>query len=163
MLQRLYFPLTLAALVFGPMAYAKPADEAAILKIERDMAEAQTADQALVAWDENAVLDDLLTTTPPTAEFVGLPAIRADVGSQLAGMSNIHAEILQIVVKADGKLGFAHSVQRFTGKAKDGSNIELVFRESDCFEKKKGRWLLVHQHLSVPFDPATGKAVFNSK
>jgi hypothetical protein len=39
----------------------------------------------------------------------------------------------------------------------------MVIRTTDCVRKVKGKWLIVHEHNSVPVDPATGKADLMSK
>jgi len=33
-------------------------------------------------------------------------------------------------------------------------------RVTVCFEKREGAWKVVHEHVSVPFDPQSGQAVF---
>ena len=32
-------------------------------------------------------------------------------------------------------------------------------RTTLCMQKKKGHWLVVHQHISMPIDMVTGKAI----
>ncbi len=66
-------------------------------------------------------------------------------------------------VTTDGQLGFAHYVIHMTGVAKDGSKAEMTFRLTDCLKKIKGKWLIVHEHVSFPVDLATGKADLLSK
>ena len=46
---------------------------------------------------------------------------------------------------------------------KDGKAFTLVFRFTDVLRKMNGKWLIVHEHLSFPVDPETGKADFFSK
>jgi ketosteroid isomerase-like protein len=45
-----------------------------------------------------------------------------------------------------------------TGTSKAGTHDEFNFRITDCLEKRKGKWVIVHQHLSFPVDLTTGKA-----
>jgi ketosteroid isomerase-like protein len=39
----------------------------------------------------------------------------------------------------------------------------MVIRTTDCLKKIKGKWLIVHEHNSVPVDLATGKGDLLSK
>ena len=53
------------------------------------------------------------------------------------------------------------SLQHFTWKDKDGTPQEGTFRVTDIFHKVGGKWKLLHTHVSVPVDPATGKGQMN--
>jgi ketosteroid isomerase-like protein len=48
-------------------------------------------------------------------------------------------------------------------KGKDGNPIDMTLRLTDVLRKIKGKWLIVHEHVSVPVDVATGKADLTSK
>ncbi|HEV7785554.1 MAG TPA: nuclear transport factor 2 family protein, partial [Thermoanaerobaculia bacterium] len=60
-------------------------------------------------------------------------------------------------------LGYARGIDRWVITGKDGKPLEVVFRFTDVLKKIDGKWLIVHEHLSVPVDPATGQADFLSK
>ena len=159
--------LTLAgSALLASCATAEPStasDEAAILQIERDMAASNTTAAATATWDKDVVLDDMLTVQPKIAQYVGLEAARKGFDPQFAAYT-FSVEILRIKVKTDGKLGFAWSTLHATAKGKNGQKpMDIVFRQADCYEKKDGKWTLIYQNLSIPFDPATGKAVFDTK
>jgi hypothetical protein len=51
----------------------------------------------------------------------------------------------------------------FDVAGKDGNLIDVKFRVTDVLRKAKGKWLIVHEHVSVPVDLATGKADLASK
>ena len=77
---------------------------------------------------------------------------------------NLKTKILRMTVKVEGTMGYAHSVQEFISDVKGGGPpLDFIFRETDIFIKKAGQWRLVHQHLSVPVDLATGKAVLTNQ
>lgn len=63
---------------------------------------------------------------------------------------------LQIVT--DGDVGFSHSLARVTGTLKTGAAVDMWFRTTLGFRRIDGRWLIVHDHGSVPFNPESGKA-----
>lgn len=140
-------------------ALAAPSEnEAAILKIEQDLTVAQTAAAVTAAWAENGVFEDF---TP--GEVRGLAALRKDLEVQFSQTASFTDQILRIKVEADNHLGFAYSTQHLVAQGKGVPDVDMVFRQTDCYRKKDGKWQLVYQHLSVPFDAKTGKAVFDSK
>jgi ketosteroid isomerase-like protein len=158
--------LALLGTVFlGSAAHAATsANEAAILKIEQGMSAAQTAAAFIAHWDPNAVFDDMFAMTPRTSEYVGADAIIKDLDPQFATITNAASHILRIKIVADNKLGFAYSTQHFHADGKDKAPaVDFTFRETDCFVKKGGKWLVVHEQISVPVDPGTNKAIYDTQ
>ena len=65
---------------------------------------------------------------------------------------------------ADTRIGYAYSTQHLVADGVNGTpGVDLTFRETDCFQKKAGKWTLMHQHISLPVDLKSGKAVLDSK
>jgi ketosteroid isomerase-like protein len=50
-----------------------------------------------------------------------------------------------------GKIAWTTVPMHFYEKTKDGKVIEADLRYTGIWEKRGSRWLLVHEHLSVPF------------
>lgn len=63
---------------------------------------------------------------------------------------------LQVIV--DGDVGFSYGLSHVTGKLETGDAVDMWFRSTLGFRRIDGRWLVVHDHGSEPFDPKTGKA-----
>jgi ketosteroid isomerase-like protein len=150
-----------AVLVLSGAAIAAPAapsrDELAITAIENEMASAQSADGVTRTWDDNVVWYDI------SGEVVGNKAATTRTAHQLVPISNIRTKIIRMTVHAKGGIGYAYSTQDFISDVKGGPGLNFIFRETDIFVKKDGKWRLVHQHLSVPVDLATGRALISSK
>lgn len=144
----------------SPAAYAAPPDGvAAIRAIEQGMAKAQTPDALTAAWDKNVVWYDI-----NPGEVDGLEAVRKDFAGQVSHVTNIRVTILRMQIIADSALGFAFSTQHLSAEGRNGApDIDFVFRETDCFQKKAGQWFLYHQQISLPVDMQTGRAVLESK
>ena len=66
-------------------------------------------------------------------------------------------------ITTDGDVAFSHALSRVTGKLKTGTEIDMWFRTTLGFRRIGGRWLITHEHGSVPFDPQSGKASLNLK
>lgn len=68
-----------------------------------------------------------------------------------------------VQITADGDAAFSHSLSRVTGKLRTGTEIDMWFRTTLGFRRIGGRWLITHEHGSVPFNPETGKASLGLK
>lgn len=68
-----------------------------------------------------------------------------------------HWEDGKIEIVADGDVAFSHSLNHVTGLAKSGAQVDMWFRTTLGWRRRDGRWRIVHDHNSVPFDPKTGK------
>ena len=68
----------------------------------------------------------------------------------------VSVELKDLVVSADGDTAFAHSLNRYSGDLKSGSSTDMWVRHTSCYRLREHGWQLVHEHLSVPFDPQTG-------
>ena len=44
-----------------------------------------------------------------------------------------------------------------------GKPVDTIFRVTDVWRKEKGGWKIIHSHISVPVDLASGKADMQSK
>lgn len=75
----------------------------------------------------------------------------------------IHVEYRDMRIFSSGDVGFVHALERFTGKLKSGENSDLWLRATSGVRKIKGKWLIVHDHISVPVDFESGKAQLQLK
>jgi ketosteroid isomerase-like protein len=124
--------------------------------------EAKDLDRALGGYvqDETLFVFDAI----PPRQYVGIKAWRADNEAFIAMFQGLlKVEMSDLSVTADGKLGFGHNIQHFSGTDKDGKPIDLTFRVSDGYKKINGKWTIVEEHLSFPVDVASGKADLSSK
>jgi ketosteroid isomerase-like protein len=143
-------------------AESKASDHQRIIQLEHGLAAAKTVDQAMSYYEDSP--DLVVFDVIPPAQYVGATAWRKDLEGFFAaypGPSHIELSRLQIV--NDGRIGFAHSIQTFSGTAKDGKKTNIVFRVTDCLEKKDGKWKIVHEHISVPVDINSGRAYLDAK
>jgi uncharacterized protein (TIGR02246 family) len=71
----------------------------------------------------------------------------------------IDYQVHGLAVVAQGDVAFSHSLNRVAGTTRDGHATERWLRWTACFRKAQGRWRIVHEHVSVPVDLRSGKAV----
>jgi ketosteroid isomerase-like protein len=157
--------LILASYQYSPAASSKGNDEAEIKALEQrivDGAKARDVDAVM----KNYVDDDslLVFDVIPPRQYVGAKALSRNWQGFLDGFDGtITLENSDMEVVSDGKLAYAHYIAHVAGKGKDGNPIDMAFRLTDVLRKVKGKWLIVHEHVSVPVDVATGKADLTSK
>ncbi|MFY9570945.1 MAG: nuclear transport factor 2 family protein, partial [Blastocatellia bacterium] len=60
-------------------------------------------------------------------------------------------------------VAFSHSLNRVKGTKTDGGDLEMWWRATVCYRKLGGKWIVTHEHSSVPFDVNTGKASLDLK
>jgi ketosteroid isomerase-like protein len=66
-------------------------------------------------------------------------------------------EIRDLQIVAGDEVGFSHGLSRFRGTTTDGRKIDMWVRASVCYRKVHGRWMVTHEHTSVPFDGDSGQ------
>lgn len=62
-----------------------------------------------------------------------------------------------------GDVAFSHCLNNCSGVDKDGKQHSSWMRVSTAYRKINGQWRIVHEHFSAPFDPESGKALFDLK
>ena len=67
----------------------------------------------------------------------------------------IKFSISDLAITVDGDMAYSHSIQ--TVEAPGNPLPNLGVRATVVYRKAGGRWQIVHEHISVPVDPATGK------
>jgi uncharacterized protein (TIGR02246 family) len=70
-------------------------------------------------------------------------------------------ETRDLTITVGDDVAFGHSLNRVSGTLKNGHRTDFWVRWTACFRKIDGNWLIAHDHVSVPVDPASGKALFD--
>ena len=100
----------------------------------------------------------------PPRQYVRAAAYRKDWQTFLDTFEGpITVELTDLDVAADRNLAFSHSIQRVAGTDKQGKKLDLTVRVTDVYKKARGRWLIIHEHVSVPVDLDSDKPNLNSK
>lgn len=70
-------------------------------------------------------------------------------------------EVHDLDIEARDDLAFSHYLSRCGGTGADGTEQDGWFRATVCWRRTNGRWQVVHEHFSAPFDPESGKALLD--
>jgi ketosteroid isomerase-like protein len=64
----------------------------------------------------------------------------------------IGQEIRDLTIVASGDVAVAHMLIRASGTLKNGQEVAFWVRASDCCQRSNQRWLITHEHISLPVD-----------
>lgn len=97
----------------------------------------------------------------PPIEFHGGDMWRENwVNFFAAWQGELRLEFDALEVHATDDLAFVRSFVRLVGTMY-GEQVDLWTRVTNCFRLIDGEWLMIHDHVSVPIDFATGRALLN--
>ena len=95
-------------------------------------------------------------------EIKGADAWRKTWTDVFARARSFEVKLSDLVIETSGDLGVAHGVAHITFVGDNGKLTETA-RLTEAYRKVAGKWLIFHEHLSVPIDPATGKPVLDAQ
>jgi ketosteroid isomerase-like protein len=71
-------------------------------------------------------------------------------------------EIGQLDINQDGELAVCAFLNQCGGMdEKTGEEQVGWIRGTQVYQKRNGQWLIIHEHFSLPFDMASGAALFH--
>jgi len=76
-----------------------------------------------------------------------------------ASVDQMIFEIHDFQVTASGDVAFGHGLSRCGGPGENGEVQEHWMRMTTGYRKSNGKWLIVHEHFSAPFDMETLKVL----
>lgn len=72
-------------------------------------------------------------------------------------------EVRDLSITASEEAAFCHYLYRVSGTMTNGKEVDMWVRSTVCFSKIDGKWMVAHEHSSVPFDAESGKASVDLK
>jgi len=99
----------------------------------------------------------------PPVRYVGWNAYKKDWQNFFAGFKGpVTDQAITFHLTVDGSMAYSEATERLTGTLTNGQKTSIVLRATDVYQKIGGKWLIVHEHVSVPVDFITGKGVFDA-
>jgi len=94
----------------------------------------------------------------PPREYDGMDAYRQDWRTIFSGAAGpVDFKVSDLKIEASGAMAYSHSIQTMTWTGQKGDAHSLAVRVTDVYRKLGGAWRIVHEHVSVPVDLATGQ------
>ncbi len=143
---------------------AQPEPEVeAIRKLLERRVEAVRAKDAARAT-ELASADFVLFDVVNPLRTMGAEAPRKRAAEWFASFEGpIGFEIRDLEIDANADIAFSYGLSHVSAKTKSGHPLDMWWRWTACYRKIDGSWKQTHEHNSVPFDTATGKASLDLK
>jgi uncharacterized protein (TIGR02246 family) len=113
--------------------------------------------KALRAKDVNGLVSHytpniLLFDLAPPLQHVGVEAYRKGLEEWFPTFEGpVGYEIRNLEITVSGDLAISHSINRISGKRKTGEETDVWVRATVSYRKINGKWLITHEHVSVPF------------
>jgi uncharacterized protein (TIGR02246 family) len=121
---------------------------------------AKDVDRVMELYTEDVVAYDVV----PPLQYIGKGAYRADFQQFFAQYeSELRVETRDLHVGGNGDLGYATGLQMISGTLKHGQKSGVWVRFTSLYRKINGKWLDFHDHVSVPVEIQSGKALLDLK
>jgi ketosteroid isomerase-like protein len=96
----------------------------------------------------------------PPLEQNGAEAVRRSWAISLGSFEGpIEYEVDHLDICMSGDIAFSRSLAQFGGTTKEGTHVMNRLRTTFGFRKIAGQWKVIHEHISVPFDMKSGRAL----
>lgn len=123
--------------------------------------------QAFEAKDLNGIL---ACYAPDVVVYDMMPPLRRSGMQEWRGVwekslnmmkGDIQTELRDLHIDVNGDLAVCHALNHFVMTG--GEQADIWFRWTATFRKISGKWLVTHEHTSVPGDVESGKAILDLK
>lgn len=107
------------------------------------------------------IADDVVSYEHDQAlQCIGVDAVRevCKAGLDAAGDSSVTWQVPDLKILVNGDLAVAWGLNHVEVSA-GSQSVDTWSRGTRIFQRRDGAWSMTHQHLSYPFDPATGYAM----
>ena len=96
----------------------------------------------------------------PPLQHVGIEAKLENWAPVFTFFQSVTYEVRDLTLTVGDDVAFGHAFARLSGTLKNGTATKGMWvRVTYCLQKIDGRWLIVHDQVSVPLDIATGRGV----
>jgi len=97
-------------------------------------------------------------------QSIGSSAIRKRLEEWFSSFKGlIGHEIRDLKIYVGDGVAFSHGLNHVIGTTLDGKNVDMWWRSTICYRKIEGKWMITHEHNSVPFDVESGRASLDLK
>jgi ketosteroid isomerase-like protein len=120
--------------------------------------------QALRAKDLDSLMayyatDTVVFDIRPPARVRSADAYRKNFETWFGSVEGaIDYELHDLQIVANGDVGFCHSLSHVRSTRTGGDKVDYWVRVTSGFRKIEGRWLIAHEHISMPIDLQTMQA-----
>lgn len=130
----------------------------ALLDSRVEACRAKDIDRLMSLYSPDIVYFDLV----PPLQYTGSAAVRGNFLRMFDGFkSSIGQEIRGLHILASGDIAVAYMLIRASGTLKNGQEVGYWVRATVCCQRSDHRWLITHEHISLPVDFESGRAAMD--
>jgi uncharacterized protein (TIGR02246 family) len=119
---------------------------------------AKDIDRLMSLYSPDIVYFDVV----PPLQYAGSDAVRANFLRWFGGFeSSIGQEIRDPHISVSGDIAVAYMLIRASGTLKDGREVGYWVRATVSCKRSDHRWLIRHEHISLPFDFERGSVAID--
>jgi ketosteroid isomerase-like protein len=74
----------------------------------------------------------------------------------------VHVDYSDVSVLVDHDHAYSHAIVHIRADMKSGTKTDFTDRTTDVWERRGGKWLIIHEHNSVALDPARASTLLNA-
>ena len=98
----------------------------------------------------------------PPLQVMGKDAYRKNYEAFFAQYEgSLDFEMRDLKIVAETEIAFIYAIERVSGTLKKGEKSTLWVRVTSGLRKINLKWMIIHDHVSVPADFDTGKALLD--
>jgi uncharacterized protein (TIGR02246 family) len=124
-----------------------------------------TLAQAIRTKDIDALMthyapDVVVFDIRPPARIRGVDAYRKNFEAWFASVKGrIDYEVHDLSIAKNGEVAFCCCLSHVRSVPTTGEKLDYRVRVTSCLQKMGGQWLVAHEHISMPIDMRTMRAV----
>ncbi|MDX3226290.1 YybH family protein [Streptomyces sp. ME19-01-6] len=131
----------------------------ASLESRIDAMQSKDIDRLMSFYASDIVYYDVV----PPLRFTGIEEVRRNFVRWFDGYHGpIGLETHDLAIATHGDVAFANMLHLDSGKRKGGLQSSIWVRETVCLRHVNGKWLITHEHISIPINPTNLQAWFAS-
>jgi ketosteroid isomerase-like protein len=116
---------------------------------------AKDLDRLMAVYSPDIVYFDVV----PPLRYAGTAALRGRFSDWFDGYQGpIGMEVRDLGISTSEDIAIAHWLSRASGTLRNGRQVGSWVRATSCCQRSNQRWLVTHEHISLPVHLATGQA-----
>ncbi len=135
------------------------AEISGLLETQAEAIRGKDVDRLMSLYSPDVMYFDVV----PPLRFAGVGALERFTRWFDGFDGAIGMETRDLEISVAGDIAFAHFLSKTSGKLTNGREVGSWVRATSCCVRRNGGWLITHEHISLPVNPATGLATMDLK
>jgi uncharacterized protein (TIGR02246 family) len=130
----------------------------ALLEERSAAALAKDLDRLVSLYAPDVVYFDVV----PGLQYTGAAVLRDRFAGWFSAFAGpITIALRDVTILESGDLAVAHMLNHTSGTLMNGQAVSYWVRATVCCQRSGARWLITHEHVSLPVDVASGRAAMH--